>query len=57
MVELRNEMRWNDKISRAELTTDEPIGNGSHSSNSGQRGEHDSTITGPKRGMVGTATL
>lgn len=29
MADVRNETRWNDDVSRAEMTTDEPVGRGS----------------------------
>jgi polyketide cyclase/dehydrase/lipid transport protein len=45
MADVRNELRWNEGISRAELTTDEPVGEGSQFVVVDRRGEHEATIT------------
>jgi len=44
LADARNELRWNDGVSRVELPTDEPIGQGSRSLVEDRRGEHDVTI-------------
>ena len=46
MADARNELEWNTGVSRAELTTGEPIGEGSHFLVEDKRGEHEVTITG-----------
>ena len=47
MADVRNEPRWNDDVSKAELTTDEPIGHGSQFITYHRRplGQFESTIT------------
>ena len=47
MADVRNEVRWNDGVSRAELTTDEPVRLGSEfvTDHGGPLGEIESTIT------------
>lgn len=47
MADVRNETRWNEGVSKAELTTDEPIGRGSTfvSEHGGPLGQIESTIT------------
>ena len=47
MADVRNEMKWNDDVSRAELTTDSPIGQGSQfvTSHGSPLGQIESTIT------------
>ena len=45
MADARNELRWNEGISRVELTTDEPVGQGSQFVVVDRRGEHEATIT------------
>ena len=47
MADVRNEMDWNDDVSRAELTTDSPIGQGSQfvTSHGSPLGQIESTIT------------
>ena len=45
LADLRNEMRWNGKISKVELTSGEPIGVGSQFIVEDKRGEHETTIT------------
>jgi hypothetical protein len=46
MADVRNEAQWNDGVSRAELTTDEPVGEGSKFlTDRGPLGQLESTIT------------
>lgn len=47
MADIRNETQWNDGVSKAELTTDEPIGHGSRfvTEHGGPLGQIESTIT------------
>ena len=47
MADVRNEKQWNDDVSRAELTTDEPIGHGSTfvTDHGAPLGQIESTIT------------
>ncbi len=47
MADIRNETQWNDGVSKAELTTDEPIGHGSRFVTDHGRplGQIESTIT------------
>lgn len=47
MADIRNEEQWNDGVSRAELTTDEPVGRGSKFVTDHGRplGQVESTIT------------
>jgi len=49
IADLRNEALWNGNISRAELTTGEPIGIGSKFILEDKRGEHETTITALER--------
>ena len=44
LADARNELQWNDSVSRVELLTDEPIGKGSKFLVEDRRGEHDVTI-------------
>jgi uncharacterized protein YndB with AHSA1/START domain len=44
LADARNELRWNDGVSRVELLTDEPIGQGSRFLVEDRRGEHAVTI-------------
>lgn len=45
LADARNEVRWNEGVSRAELVTDEPVGEGSRFVVEDRRGEHDVAIT------------
>jgi hypothetical protein len=47
MADVRNETKWNDGVSRAELTTEEPVGEGSKfvTDHGGPLGQIESTIT------------
>ncbi len=47
MADVRNETQWNEGVSRAELTTEEPIGEGSRfvTDHGGPLGQVESTIT------------
>ena len=45
LADIRNELRWNGNVSRAELTSGEPIGLGSQFIVEDKRGEHETTIT------------
>ncbi len=47
MADVRNETRWNDGVSRAELITDEPVAEGSQfvTDHGGPLGQIESTIT------------
>lgn len=47
MADVRNEAQWNDGVSRAELTTEEPVGEGSRflTDHGGPLGQIESTIT------------
>lgn len=47
MADVRNETQWNDGVSRAELTTEEPVGEGSKfvTDHRGPLGLIESTIT------------
>ena len=47
MADVRNETQWNDGVSKAELTTDEPIGHGSKfvTEHGSPLGQIESTIT------------
>lgn len=46
MADARNETRWNGSVSRAELTTDEPVGKGSQFIVVNRGREDEATITG-----------
>lgn len=46
LADARNELLWNDGVSRVELLTGEPIGQGSKFLVEDRRGEHDVTIVG-----------
>jgi hypothetical protein len=45
MADVQNITRWNDSVSRAEMTTDAPIGQGSQFITVNRRQQLDSTIT------------
>jgi hypothetical protein len=45
MADIRHEKEWNDRVSRAELRTDEPIGKGSQFVVVSRGRPHDATIT------------
>lgn len=45
MADARNELQWNDGVSRVELLTDEPVGDGSQFIVEDRRGEHEVTVT------------
>ena len=45
LADARNEVRWNEGVSRAELVTDEPIRQGSQFVVADKRGQHDVEIT------------
>jgi hypothetical protein len=45
MADARNELHWNGGVSRVELLTDEPVGDGSQFIVEDRRGEHEVTIT------------
>jgi len=45
LADVRNEMQWNEGVSRVELLSDEPIGQGSRSLVEDRRGEHEVAIT------------
>lgn len=45
MADARNELQWNASVSRVELLTDEPVGEGSQFVVEDRRGEHEVAIT------------
>jgi hypothetical protein len=49
MADARNETRWNSGVSKVELTSGEPIGEGTQFMVVDKRGRHDAKITAHKR--------